>query len=153
MSGVDLAGIGSLLSVLTGLFVTVGGLMLQRQRRQAVDADDIEQELEVRTRQFNIAMRFIRRHEEDRAAFTDLAPLPRPRQLRAGWFQREISQGKRRRPRDDAADGADEQPDEDSDVDEPDRAPRRYDGPPARRGRPGGTGQPPDGRGRRHASP
>lgn len=104
---IDLAGIGALISGLTGLLVTAGTLLLQRQRRQAVDADNIEDELEIRNEQYRAALRHIRILEDDRAALTDLPPVDRPAEIRAGYFQAQAHSGRRRRaPRHAAEDDA-----------------------------------------------
>lgn len=105
---IDLTGVGALISALTGLLVAAGSVLLQRQRRSAVDADEMEDELEVRTRQFQAAMRYIRLMEDDRAAHTDLAPLDRPSELQPGYFQQQQARGRgRRRRREDEAAAAD----------------------------------------------
>ncbi len=103
---IDLTGVGALISALTGLLVAAGSVLLQRQRRSVVDADEMEDELEVRTRQFQAALRYIRLMEDDRAAHTDLAPLDRPAELQPGYFQSQQarSRGRRRRNDDPASD-------------------------------------------------
>jgi hypothetical protein len=97
----DLAGLGTLISALTGLLVAGGTVYLQRQRRTAVDAEEMEDELEVRTKQYQLAMRHIRRLEDDRANHTDLPPIRRPAELRPGYFETVQARGRHgRRERD-----------------------------------------------------
>jgi hypothetical protein len=107
MPAIDLTGVGALVSALTGLLVAAGSVLLQRQRRSAVDADEMEDELEVRTRQYQAALRYIRTLEDDRAN-QGLPTLRRPAELRPGYFQ--ARQGRRRRG--DAGDTADESPEQ-----------------------------------------
>jgi hypothetical protein len=107
---IDLGGIGALISAFTGLLVAAGSILLQRQRRSVVDTDEMEDELEVRTRQFQAALRYIRVLEDDRAAHTTLPPPRRPAELRPGYFQTQQRGGRRRRREEQQADegGADE---------------------------------------------
>jgi hypothetical protein len=110
LSSLDLGGLGVLVSTVTGALVTIGGLLAQRQRKRAVDADDMEDELELRTTQFTVAIRHIRRLEDDRAAHTDLPPVRRPAELRPGWIQAQLNRGRKRRAPtydDEFGDGAD----------------------------------------------
>lgn len=108
MPAIDLTGVGALISALTGLLVAGGSVLLQRQRRSVVDADEMEDELEVRTRQFQAAMRFIRTLEDDRASYSDLPALRRPAELKAGYFQAQQARGRGKRRR--AADPGEEDP-------------------------------------------
>ena len=95
---IDFTGVGALISALTGLLVAAGSVMLQRQRRSVVDIDEMEDELETRTRQFQVAMRHIRELEDDRAANTNLPALRRPVELQPGYFQQQTrSRGRRKR--------------------------------------------------------
>lgn len=94
---IDLTGVGALVSALTGLLVAAGSILLQRQRRSVVDADEMEVELEGRTRQFQSAMRYIRMLEDDRATHTSLEPLDRPAELQPGYRQQQRGGGRRRR--------------------------------------------------------
>lgn len=94
---IDLTGVGALVSALTGLLVAAGSILLQRQRRSVVDADEMEVELEVRTRQFQSAMRHIRILEDDRATHTSLEPLERPDELQPGYLRQQRRGGRRRR--------------------------------------------------------
>lgn len=115
---IDLGGVGALISALTGLLVAAGSVLLQRQRRSAVDADEMEDELEVRTRQFQAALRYIRDLEDDRALNTNLEPLGRPAELRPDYFRSQQTRSRGRRSRRSAAAGgsgaADEEPEAES---------------------------------------
>lgn len=122
---IDLTGVGALLSAATGLLVAGGSILLQRQRRSVVDHDEMEDELEVRTRQFQAAMRYIRVLEDERAAHTSLPARRRPAELQPGYFQQQQTRGQRRRRRyqDESAEPG--EPAESSEQDEqPSRAAR-----------------------------
>lgn len=99
---IDLTGIGALISTLTGLLVAGGSILLQRQRRSAIDTDEMEDELEVRTQQYQFAIRLIRAWE-DYGADNGLEPLARPAELRAGYFQAQQQRKRRRASSDDDA--------------------------------------------------
>ena len=93
---IDLTSIGTIISALTTLLVAAGSILLQRQRRSALDADELEDELDVRTRQYQAAVRHARNLEDDRAS-RGLAPLPLPAELRPGYFRQQQARGRRQR--------------------------------------------------------
>ena len=93
---IALTGLGARISTLTGLLVAGGSILLQRQRRSAIDVDTMERELEIRTEQYQAALRHIGTLEEERAN-DGKATIRRPPQLRAGYFQGQLTRGRGRR--------------------------------------------------------
>lgn len=87
MNGIDFGGLSAALSGLAGIIVAVGTIFLNRQKQRVVDAEEMEQELELCSEIRGIAMRHIRTLERGYADF-DAVPPSRPPELQPGYYNR-----------------------------------------------------------------
>ena len=83
-------------SAVSAILLALGTIYLQRQKKVVLDAEDLENELEDRTKQHQVGISHIRRLEDQIVTLGGKVPT-RPSELRPGWFSRRRDQRGRRR--------------------------------------------------------
>lgn len=87
--GIDFGGIGTIITALTGVLLTLGTVLTTRQRHSTINAGAAMEEAQHRATQFQVTARHVGYLESVITELGGVVP-PRPREMSAAWWAEAI---------------------------------------------------------------